>query len=81
MVESYVCGPQPINKVFDLLQFVMRDDNCPFEFIGFMISVFENSKLTYSIIADGKPPPTIVPITFTQEKFVLTEALNTLDQA
>ena len=49
----------PFNQVFDRLQFIMRDRNCPREFIRDLCRIFAMCGLAYTI--DQGPPPTILP--------------------
>ncbi len=67
------------NKVFDLLQFIMRQPGCPREFIERMKGEFKRFKLAY-IIDDG-PPPTILPAVTKEEGENLLESLATLREA
>ena len=67
------------NRVFDRLQFIMRDRNCPRQFIHDLKRVFETCGLAYTI--DSGPPPTIFPVTTSVEGTVLIESLQTLRQA
>ncbi len=70
---------QGFNKVFDLLQFIMRQPRCPREFIESMKGAFTRFKLAY-IIDDG-PPPTILPAVTQEEGNALLESLRTLQEA
>ena len=70
---------QDFNKVFDLLQFIMRQRGCPREFIQSMKGVFTRFKLAY-IIDDG-PPSTILPAVTREEGKALLESLQTLREA
>ena len=67
------------NRVFDRLQFIMRDRNCPLQFIHDLKRVFETCGLAYTI--DSGPPPTIFPVTTSVEGTALIESLQTLRQA
>ena len=67
------------NHVFDRLQFIMRDGNCPLQFIHDLMRVFETCGLAYTI--DSGPPPTIFPVTTSVEGTALIESLQTLRQA
>ncbi len=67
---------QPFNKVFDLIQFVMRHPECPTEFVDSMKETFASSRLAY--IIDDSPLPTILPATTQEEKDALLESLQTL---
>lgn len=70
---------QPFNKVFDLVQFVMRHPECPFQFIDSMKKLFTISRLAYTI--DKGPPPTILPAVTREEGEALLESLETLQIA
>lgn len=70
---------QPFNKVFDLIQFVMRHPECPSDFIGDMKEAFTISWLAY--IIDDSPPPTILPAITREEGEALLESLETLQIA
>lgn len=70
---------QPFNKVFDLIQFVMRHPECPSVFIKRMKQIFANCRLAYVI--DEAKPPTILPAATREEGGALLESLRTLDEA
>ena len=70
---------QPFNKVFDLIQFVMRHPECPSEFIDEIKQAFAFSRLAY--IIDDSPPPTILPAVTREEGVALLESLKTLQIA
>ena len=70
---------QQFNKVFDLIQFVMRHPECPFEFVDKMKKAFALSRLAYTI--DKGPPPTILPAATKEEGNALLESLETLQIA
>ena len=67
------------NRVFDRLQFIMRDRNCPLQFIHDLKRVFETCGLAYT--SDSSPPPTIFPVAASVEGTALIESLQTLRQA
>ena len=69
----------PFNKVFDLIQFVLRHPRCPRGFVTGMRSTFMDSHLSYTI--DVGPPPTIVPATTPEEGVAIVESLQSLRQA
>lgn len=69
----------PFNKVFDLIQFVIRYPKCPSEFIVMMKEVFASSRLAYTI--DESPPPTIIPAVTKAEGDATIESLQTLRAA
>lgn len=66
----------PFNKVFDLLQFVLRQPSCPAGFTSIIKQVFAHCRLAYTI--DEGEPPTIVPAVTAEEGHTLVETLNTL---
>jgi len=70
---------QPFNKVFDLIQFVMRHPECPSGFIKEMKQAFVDCRLSYVI--DEAKPPTILPAATREESGALLESLRTLDEA
>ena len=70
---------QPFNKVFDLIQFVLRHPQCPPGFIRQMKVTFAECRLAYTI--DDGPPPTIVPAVTPEEGAAVVESLQTLRQA
>ena len=47
------------NKVFDLLQMIMRHPSCPPEFTAGVVEAFERCRLAYFVDTNG--PPTIFP--------------------
>ena len=67
------------NKVFDLIQFVLRHRDCPQEFVAVMRLVFSHCRLAYTI--DEGPPPTIVPAVTPEEGGAVVEALRTLRES
>ena len=69
----------PFNKVFDLIQFVLRHPRCPRGFVTEMRSMFVDSHLAYTI--DVGPPPTIVPAPTPEEGVAIVESLQLLRQA
>ncbi len=70
---------QQFNKVFDLIQFVLRHPDCPLQFVESMMGVFADSRLAYTL--DLGPPPTIVPAVTPDEGAAVVESLPTLRQA
>lgn len=69
----------PFNKVFDLIQFVLRHRACPKEFTATMKLAFTRCRLAYTI--DEGPPPTIVPAVTPEEGSAVVEALRTLRES
>lgn len=66
----------PFNKVFDLIQFVLRHPACPPEFVAAMKRVFSECRLAYTI--DEGKPPTIIPAVTPEEGHAVVDALQTL---
>ena len=69
---------QAFNRVFDLIQFIMRDSQCPRDFVLHMCTVFGNCRLAYVI--DSGPSPTIFPAATTEEGEAVLSSLRALDQ-
>ena len=77
--KDFLCGPPPVlpfNKIFDLLQHVMRSEFCPREFTGGIAKIFEECQLAYKV--DETQPVTIYPVTTQIEGEVLIKALDQL---
>ena len=76
---------QPFNKVFDLVQFVIRHPECPSDFIETMKRAFAFLRLAYIIDGesptDKENPPTILPAVTQEEGNALLESLQTLRDA
>ena len=70
---------QPFNKVFDLLEFVVRHRQCPSQFVKAIGGVFEHCRLAYTL--DLGPPPTIIPAVSAEEGAAVVESLQGLQQA
>ena len=70
---------RPFNKVFDLIQFVLRHPQCPPGFIKDMKRTFAECRLAYTI--DIARPPTILPSVTPDEGDAVVDALGTLRQA
>ena len=69
----------PFNEVFDLVQFVLRHEECPADFIKEIKDAFVSSRLAYTI--DDGPPPTIIPSVTVEEGTTIIESLETLRKA
>ena len=69
---------RPFNKVFDLIQFILRHSHCPTELVDGMKKAFEKGMVAYVI--DDSGPPTIFPACTKAEGQFLAEALHTLQQ-
>lgn len=67
------------NRVFDLIQFIMRHSECPHEFTTEVSSVFRHFQLAYTI--DTGPPVTIMPAATVEEGEQLTRSLKELRAA
>ena len=70
---------QPFNKVFDLIQFVLRHPQCPPGLMRQMQRTFAECRSAYAI--DAGPPPTILPAATPEEGDAIVDALRTLRQA
>lgn len=70
---------RPFNKVFDLIQFILRHPKCPTDLVDEMKEAFKKGMLAYIIDDDG--PPTIFPACTTAEGQSLVKSLHTLQQA
>ena len=70
---------EEFNKVFDLIQFIMRDPECPEGFVEDMRAAFKRSRLAYAI--DSGPPPTIIPAVTVEEGEAVAASLQILDGA
>ena len=69
----------PFNKVFDLIQFILRHSSCPADLAATMKGVFSRCRLAYTI--DEGEPATIVPSVTPEEGLAVVEALNSLRTA
>ena len=67
---------RPCNKVFDLIQFVLRHRQCPPEFVREMQHTFSECRLAYRI--DLARPPTILTAATPEEGDAVADALRTL---
>ena len=70
---------QPFNRVFDLIQFILRHPLCPRELISELKEVFAYCGLAYTI--DEEDPPTIFPAATEAEGKSVVESLGTLRRA
>ena len=70
---------RPFNKVFDLVQFILRHPDCPTDVADEMKEAFEKGMLAYTIDHNG--PPTIFPACTMEEGQFLGESLRTLRDA
>ena len=69
----------PFNKVFDLIQFVMRHSDCPDQFTNLMKKAFSRCRLAYTISEDQ--PVTIIPAVTRTEGELIVASLNNLSTA
>ncbi|MYD86241.1 MAG: hypothetical protein F4Y14_08720 [Acidobacteria bacterium] len=69
----------PYNRLFDLLQHMMRHPECPPQFIDDMRAVFSEARLAYTVNTQG--PPTILPAATPEEGAALQNALVRLSEA
>ncbi len=65
----------PFNRVFDLLQIVMRHDRCQPEFVMGVKVIFERCRLAYLVDTNG--PPTILPMSTREEGEAISDAIRT----
>lgn len=72
--REYVLDILPFNRVFDLIQMIMRHDNCPHEFISAVEGIFERCRLAYFVDTNG--PATILPMSTRQEGEAVREAID-----
>ena len=70
---------RPFNRVFDLIQFILRQRECTSDFRQQMQRTFKKCRLAYVI--DIGRPPTILPAATPEEGGVVIDALRTLRQA
>lgn len=70
---------QDFNEVFDLIQYIMRDRECPENFVKYLQVTFKRCKLAYAI--DSGPPPTIFPSVTAEEGQAIGASLQALAQA
>ena len=70
---------QAFNKVFDLIQFVIRHPKCPSAFSKQMKATFVECRLAYTI--DMERPPTIIPAVTPDEGAAVVESLRQLREA
>ena len=69
----------PFNKVFDVIQFILRHPQCPRELINRLKAAFAYCGLAYTI--DEEDPPTILPSVTEAEGNTIIESLDTLRRA
>ena len=67
------------NRVFELIEFIMRHSDCPPNFIERMANKFSSNRLAYTI--DAGPPPTILPAATPEEGERLKASLKELHSA
>ena len=67
------------NKVFDLLQIIMRHRSCPRAFTLAVAQIFKDCRLAY--VVDTKRPATILPAATRQEGEAIIGALNEFREA
>ena len=67
------------NRVFDLLQMIMRHKDCPPGFTEGVKGIFERCQLAYCVDTNG--PPIILPMATRQEGEAIVDALRTLKEA
>ena len=77
--KQFILNASPYNRLFDLLQHLMRQDRCPSQFIARIRTAFTESRLAYTVDTDG--PPTILPTATPEEGEALQGALVRLSEA
>lgn len=65
------------NKVFDLLTAIMRNANCPKDYIDGVSKIFRSTRLAYFVLTDA--PVTILPQATEQEGESIINAINDVD--
>ena len=69
----------PFYKLFDLLQIIMRHQNCPGKFIADVVKLFDECRLAYVVDTNG--PATILPAVTEREGQAIVGALHELHEA
>ena len=69
----------PFFKLFDLLQIIMRHQNCPGNFIADVVKLFDECRLAYVVDTNG--PATILPAVTEREGQAIVGALHELHEA
>ena len=77
--KSLFLSNEPYNRLFDLLQHLMRQNDCPHEFIARIRATFIESRLAYTLDTNG--PPTMLPTATPEEGEALQNALARLSKA
>lgn len=77
--KAWLLSTVPINKVFDLLQMIMRHPDCPREFVDAISRTFEECRLAYFV--DQQAPVTIFPATTPTEGEAISNALRDIREA
>ena len=65
------------NKVFDLLTAIMRNEECPEEYIDSVSKIFRDTRLAYFVLTNA--PVTILPQATEQEGESIINAINDVD--
>ncbi len=73
--EAIFEGEQPFNKVFDILQIIMRHPRCPVGFVERVQAIFVNNRMAYYVDVNG--PATIFPMATRQEGAAIRDAIDT----
>ncbi len=82
LVQTYreaILHRLPFNKLFDLVQMVMRHKQCPRDFILDVAAIFKKCRLAY--VVDTESPVTILPAATTQEGEELMGAIREFREA
>ena len=77
--RAAILNDLPFNKLFDLLQMIMRHRECPKSFIDNVAQTFRSCRLAY--VVDTQRPVTILPAVTEQEGQVLLAATKQLQTA
>ena len=77
--EAIFEGEQPFNKVFDILQIIMRYPRCPVGFVERVQAIFSNNRMAYYVDVNG--PATIFPMATRQEGAAIRDAIDTFHVA
>ena len=72
-------GEQSVNKVFDILEIIMRNPGCPAGFTEAVKNIFKRRRLAYYVDTNG--PATIFPMATRQEGVAIRDAVDTLQMA
>ena len=77
--KDFMLGKTQYNKVFDLIQFIMRHPGCPPDFTSGIMAAFEECSMAY--VVDTNDPPTIFPAATPEEGEAILKAREDLRTA